>query len=119
MNEDDWIPISALQHYSYCPRQCALIHLEQVFDENLYTLRGRAVHQLVDTPDSVTTAGKRIERALPLYSSRLGLVGRADMKALVHVSILVPYQPSSAPSSARRLPMTSAAADWPTMRLKR
>jgi CRISPR-associated exonuclease Cas4 len=79
MNEDDWIPISALQHYSYCPRQCALIHIEQVFDENLYTLRGRAVHQLVDTPDSANTAGKRIERALPLYSSRLGLVGRADV----------------------------------------
>jgi CRISPR-associated exonuclease Cas4 len=79
MHEDDWVPISALQHYSYCPRQCALIHIEQIFEENLYTLRGRAVHELVDTPDSAMTAGKRIERALPLYSSRLGLVGKADV----------------------------------------
>lgn len=79
MHEDDWVPISALQHYSYCPRQCALIHIEQVFDENLYTLRGRAVHELVDVPDSAVAAGKRIERALPLYSSRLGLVGKADV----------------------------------------
>lgn len=79
MHEDDWVPISALQHYSYCPRQCALIHIEQVFDENLYTLRGRAVHELVDTPDSAMTAGRRIERALPLYSMRLGLVGKADV----------------------------------------
>jgi CRISPR-associated exonuclease Cas4 len=79
MHEDDWVPISALQHYSYCPRQCALIHVEQIFDENLYTLRGRAVHEIVDTPDSTTSAGKQIERALPLYSTRLGLVGKADV----------------------------------------
>lgn len=79
MQEDDWVPISALQHYSYCPRQCALIHIEQIFDENLYTLRGRAVHEIVDTPDSTMSAGKQIEHALPLYSTRLGLVGKADV----------------------------------------
>lgn len=43
--EDTWVPISALQHFSYCPRQCALIHVEQVFEENLYTMRGQAVLQ--------------------------------------------------------------------------
>ena len=42
---DDPIPISALQHYLYCPRQCALIHVEQTYDENLYTLRGNRVHR--------------------------------------------------------------------------
>jgi CRISPR-associated exonuclease Cas4 len=47
---DDPIMISALEHWSYCPRQCALIHVEQTFDENLYTLRGRAVHKKVDEP---------------------------------------------------------------------
>ncbi len=71
--------ISALQHYSYCPRQCALIHLEQTFAENLYTLRGRAVHKRVDEPATEAEAGVRIERALPLYSERLGLVGKADV----------------------------------------
>jgi CRISPR-associated exonuclease Cas4 len=76
---EDAITISALQHYSYCPRQCALIHIEQTFDENLYTLRGRAVHEQVDTPDSHLVDGIRVERSLPLYSRRLGLVGKADV----------------------------------------
>lgn len=76
---DDAIAVSALQHYSYCPRQCGLIHLEQVFDENLYTLRGRAVHTQVDTPEWEVREGVRIERALPLYCRRLGLVGKADV----------------------------------------
>ncbi|MDH4230376.1 MAG: CRISPR-associated protein Cas4 [Nitrospirota bacterium] len=77
--EADLVPISALQHYAYCPRQCALIHVEQVFDENLYTLRGRAVHRLVDEPESRLERGVRVERALPLHSMRLGLVGKADV----------------------------------------
>jgi len=76
---DDPIMISALEHYSYCPRQCALIHVEQAFDENLYTMRGRAVHERVDEPDSQEQAGMRIERALPLWSKRLGLIGKADV----------------------------------------
>ena len=40
---EDLIAISALQHYSYCPRQCAFIHAEQVWDENVHTLRGQVV----------------------------------------------------------------------------
>ena len=64
--------ISALQHYSYCPRQCGLIHLDQAWDENLYTLRGRRVHEQVDVPGGETAYGVRIERALPLWSDRLG-----------------------------------------------
>ncbi len=76
---DDWAPISALQHYSYCPRQCALIHTEQVFAENVHTLRGRAVHARVDEPTSNEESGVRVERALALFSERLGLVGKADV----------------------------------------
>jgi CRISPR-associated exonuclease Cas4 len=76
---DDAVPVSAIQHYSYCPRQCALIHMEQTFDENLYTLRGRAVHEQVDTAESRLEEGVRVERALPIYSRRLGLVGKADV----------------------------------------
>lgn len=77
--DDDSIMISALEHYSYCPRQCALIHVEQTFDENLYTLRGRAVHKRVDEPEMEEQAGVRIERALPLWSKALGLIGKADV----------------------------------------
>ncbi len=76
---DDPIMISALEHWSYCPRQCALIHVEQTFDENLYTLRGRAVHKRVDEPETEEQAGVRIERALPLWSKALGLIGKADV----------------------------------------
>lgn len=77
--DDNLVMISALEHYSYCPRQCALIHVEQTFDENLYTLRGRAVHERVDEPVVEFQEGVRVERALPLWSKRLGLVGKADV----------------------------------------
>ena len=73
------IMVSALEHYSYCPRQCALIHVEQTFDENLYTLRGRAVHENVDVESSHLKVGVRYERALPIWSAKLKLVGKADM----------------------------------------
>ncbi len=73
------IMISALEHYSYCPRQCALIHIEQVFDENIYTLKGHMAHERVDQAMTRNEEDLRIERALPLRSRRLGLVGRADV----------------------------------------
>jgi CRISPR-associated exonuclease Cas4 len=79
MTEPDLLPISALQHWSYCPRQCGLIHLEQAFDENVHTLRGQAVHARVDEPGVETRAGLRVERSLPLASESLGLIGKADV----------------------------------------
>ena len=47
--EDDFIQISALQHYVYCPRQCALIHVEGAWNENVFTTRGNILHEKVDT----------------------------------------------------------------------
>lgn len=79
MEQDDPILLSALQHYSYCPRQGALIHEEQSFADNLHTARGNAVHRLVDLEGYEIRAGVRIERALPLRCERLGLVGKADI----------------------------------------
>jgi CRISPR-associated exonuclease Cas4 len=84
----DSIALSALQHWSYCPRQCALIHLEQAFAENVHTVRGQAVHRTVDTPGFETRAGCRLVRALPLWSEKLGLIGKADM---------VEFQPDGTP----------------------
>lgn len=89
--EDDeqiWVMLSALQHYSYCPRQCALIHLDQQFADNLHTARGEAAHALVDMPGMEKRAGCRLERALPLFHDGLGLIGVADM---------VEFQPDGAP----------------------
>ncbi len=71
--------ISALQHYSYCPRQCALIHQEQSFEDNEFTLRGHRAHRRVDSGEISVEAGRRVLRAVPLYSERLGLVGKADV----------------------------------------
>ena len=75
----DPIPLSALQHWAYCPRQCALIHVEQVFEDNLFTQRGQALHKRVDDPGFELRDGLRVERALPLFCDRLGLVGKADV----------------------------------------
>ena len=76
---EETVLISALEHYSYCPRQCALIHVEKVFDENIFTLRGRRAHEQVDEPEAAEEEGKVIERALPVWSERLGLQGKADV----------------------------------------
>lgn len=76
---DDPIPLSALQHWAYCPRQCGLIHLEQSFVDNVHTARGQAVHRLVDEPGYEMKAGVKVERALPLWSERLNLIGKADL----------------------------------------
>ncbi len=73
------IPLSALQHWQYCPRQCGLIHLEQVFDDNVHTLRGQAVHAKADQPGVETAKGVRVERALPLWHDTLGLIGKSDV----------------------------------------
>lgn len=78
-SDDDLIMVSALEHWSYCHRQCALIHVEQTFDENLYTMRGRRVHEQVDQVESVTECGVRVERAMPIWNRRLGLIGKADV----------------------------------------
>ena len=79
MSETEPIPLAALQHWAYCPRQCGLIHLEQAFEDNLHTARGQAVHHLVDTPGYEMKAGVKVERALPLWSDRLNLIGKADL----------------------------------------
>ena len=77
--DEELVPISALEHWSYCPRQCALIHLEQTYDENLFTLRGRRVHERVHDEGATTEDGVRAVRGLPLWSTRLGLIGKADL----------------------------------------
>lgn len=95
--EEEIVQISALQHYSYCPRQCALIHVEQVFDENLYTLRGRRVHENADVPEGATEDGLRVERGMPLWSERLGLIGKADVVELPAVGPPLPVEYKAGP----------------------
>ena len=73
------ISLSALQHTVYCPRQCALIHVEQAWSENVFTSRGTRAHEKADTLEYDWLDGVRVERALNLWSENLGLIGRADI----------------------------------------
>jgi CRISPR-associated exonuclease Cas4 len=76
---DDLVMISALEHWSYCPRQCGLIHLEQVWDENVFTIRGDRIHERADEPIVRLERGRRVVRALPIWNRAIGLTGRADV----------------------------------------
>jgi CRISPR-associated exonuclease Cas4 len=77
--EDALIQLSALQHFIYCPRQCALIHIEQVWDENVFTAEGRIMHEKADTANRESRSKVRIDYGVPLRSLRLGLIGKADV----------------------------------------
>ncbi|WP_036494364.1 CRISPR-associated protein Cas4 [Neisseria weaveri] len=73
------IPLSALQHYAFCPRQCALIHNEQVWAENFLTAQGRALHERVDGGEPETRKGVRFERSVHVSAENLGVHGVLDM----------------------------------------
>lgn len=73
------VTISALEHHSYCPRQCALIHVEQTFEENLFTIKGQIAHERVDSAGDSIERGVRVARNIPLWSERLGIRGKADL----------------------------------------
>ena len=77
--DDELIAISALSHYSYCPRRCALIHIERVWTENLFTAEGRIMHERVHDEGGESRGNIRIERGVALRALRLGLIGKADV----------------------------------------
>ncbi len=79
IDEGEVVLISALEHYSYCPRQCGLIHLEQIFEDNVFTIRGRITHETVHEGDLGAREGVPQLRSIPLWSERLGLYGKADL----------------------------------------
>jgi CRISPR-associated exonuclease Cas4 len=77
--EDDLIMISALQHYIFCPRQCGLIHVDDAWNENLFTVRGGILHEKVDTDTYETRGDVKTVRGLRIHSYKYGLVGRCDV----------------------------------------
>jgi CRISPR-associated exonuclease Cas4 len=78
-SEDDLLPISALQHMLYCPRQCALIHIERLWAENRLTVEGKHLHERADSGRPELRGGVRILRSVQLRSLKLGLYGIADV----------------------------------------
>jgi CRISPR-associated exonuclease Cas4 len=79
MSEPDTFPLSALQHFSFCRRQCALIHTERLWAENVRTAEGRVVHARAHDAGSESRRDLRIARGLPLQSVSLRLHGVADI----------------------------------------
>lgn len=77
---DDYLPLSGIQHFAFCPRQWALIHVENQWRENLRTIQGKQLHERVDNPDFFESRGDvLITRSVPLSSNELGFYGVADM----------------------------------------
>jgi len=77
--EDDLLPLSGLQHLLFCERQCALIHIEQTWSENLFTAEGRIMHDRVHAADRESRGNVRIQYGMPLRSLQLGLISKADV----------------------------------------
>lgn len=78
-SEDELLPLSALQHMAFCERQWALIHLEQLWTENVLTLEGKFLHQKVHEEGEERRGDVRVVRSLRLHSFCLGLSGQADL----------------------------------------
>jgi CRISPR-associated exonuclease Cas4 len=79
IDEEHFLPLSALQHMAFCPRQCALIHLEQQWAENRFTAEGNVMHEKTDTPEIERRPGIRIVRAMMVRSFTYGLTGKCDV----------------------------------------
>ena len=77
--EDALIPLSALQHHLFCPRQCALIHVEGLWAEDAATASGRIMHARVDAVGAERRPGVRVAWGVALRSMALGVAGRADV----------------------------------------
>lgn len=99
-SDDEIVMVSAIEHFSYCPRQCALIHVEHVYDENVFTLRGSMAHVRADEPTERTEAGVTVERALPIWSEEHGLYGRADVVEFNPDGTVCPVEYKIAPKRA-------------------
>lgn len=79
-NEDDYLQLAGLQHFAFCRRQWALIHLEQQWAENLLTTQGHLLHEKAHDGDSRELRGDvLITRGLRIHSAALGISGACDV----------------------------------------
>lgn len=73
-----YLPVSAIEHWVYCRRQCMLIHADQVWEENVSTVRGSLAHSTVDLGETRSQPGRRLHHSVTVWSDRLGLLGKCD-----------------------------------------
>ena len=93
--EEELLPLSGLQHLSFCERRWALVHVEQQWEENLFTAEGKLLHEKAHSAAIESRPGVLIRRTLPLHSFRLGLSGQAD---------IVEFVPCEAPEQGISVP---------------
>jgi len=93
--EEELLPLSGLQHLAFCERRWALVHLEQQWEENLFTVEGRLLHEKAHSATIESRPGILVRRTLPLHSFRLGLSGQAD---------IVEFQPAESPEQGISMP---------------
>lgn len=82
-HEDDYLPLSGLQHFLFCRRQWALIHIEQQWQENVLTAEGRIMHERAHTEQTEKRGDRLIVRGLRIHSARLGVSGQCDVVEFV------------------------------------
>lgn len=92
MTTEPVIALSALEHHVYCPRQCALIHVDGLWIDSEHTVRGDLGHRRADSGEHKQERGRLVLRAVPLWSEQLGLTGRADVVELHSDGSLVPVE---------------------------
>ncbi len=110
MTPEPVILISAIEHFAFCPRQCALIHCDGVWSDNAHTVRGTRVHRRVDDGRHSTERDRRVLRGIPLWSESLGLSGRADVVEMDHGSVWpVEYKSGVAHGLAANLQLCAQA----------
>lgn len=77
---DEWLPLSGIQHFTFCRRQWALIQIERQWQDNAFTVEGKLLHNRVDDPYFTEKRGSLIvARSVPVSSPSLGLIGVCDL----------------------------------------
>lgn len=86
------VPLSAIEHHEYCPRQCALIHVDGVWADNVHTVSGSRAHRRVDSGEHRRERGRLVLRSIPLWSEAHGLAGRADAVEVLPGRVVQPVE---------------------------
>ena len=77
--ESDFLQLSGLQHLSFCERQCALIYIDQIWNENFFTASGRVLHTIAHNGKTDSRKNIKIARSLKISSKYLGVIGETDI----------------------------------------
>lgn len=106
----DFLPLSALNDYLYCERRAGLKFIEGLRGTNEHTVIGDLAHENVDFPGYEQRAGWTLLRALPLFSDKLGLTGKADLVEVRYGEERTAVLESESPHNKSQMPRRIAEA---------